>query len=252
MAASDAAAAVRLAVNDVRAGYGANLILQGVSLSVRTGETVCLLGANGTGKSTLLKTVLGYVDCRTGTIEMDGERIDHWPVHRRVAAGIRYVPQGHVVFEDMSVRENLLLGAHLNRGQAGEGIARAVELFPQLGAFLNRRAGVLSGGERQMVSVSRAMMVSPEILVLDEPSAGLSPKYVHLLFEGLGRARDAGITMLLTEQNAAKALEFSDRAYVLDRGTMVIEEAARDLRERESFRASYLDVDALRAEQRKP
>ncbi len=242
-----AGADTRLAVRDVHAGYGANLILQGVSIDVRAGETVCLLGANGTGKSTLLKALLGYVDCREGTIEMDAQRIDRWPVHRRVAAGIRYVPQGHVVFEQMSVRENLLLGAHLDREQTREGIERAVAMFPQLGAFLNRRAGVLSGGERQMVSVSRALMLSPEILVLDEPSAGLSPKYVHLLFEGLERARDRGITMLLTEQNAAKALEFSDRAYVLDRGRMVIEGPAHELRERDDFRAAYLNVDTLRA-----
>lgn len=241
------AATNRLAVRDVHAGYGANLILQGASIVVRNGETVCLLGANGTGKSTLLKALLGYVDCREGAIEMDGQRIDRWPVHRRVAAGIRYVPQGHVVFEEMSVRENLLLGAHLDRRQTQDGIERAVAMFPQLGDFLNRRAGVLSGGERQMVSVSRALMLSPEILVLDEPSAGLSPKYVRLLFEGLGRAREDGITMLLTEQNAAKALEFSDRAYVLDRGRMVIEGAARELRERDDFRAAYLNVDTLKA-----
>lgn len=235
-----------LRIEAVAAGYGQNQILHGVSIDVPTGTTVCLLGANGTGKSTLLKAVLGYVACQEGSITLDGHQIQRWPTHRRVSAGIRYVPQGHVVFEQMTVRENLLLGAHLDRARAARGISHAIELFPQLGGFLERKAGVLSGGEQQMVAVSRALMLPASVMVLDEPSAGLSPKYVHLLFEGLDRARSEGLTMLLTEQNAAKALEFGDYAYVLDRGTVATHGSTQVLRDREDFRGSYLNPDALR------
>jgi branched-chain amino acid transport system ATP-binding protein len=235
-----------LNVENVTCGYGRRAVLHGVSIEIKADECVCLLGENGTGKSTLLKLVVGLLGAQSGMITFDGKDITSASSSRRIGQGIAYVPQHSVVFPDMTVLENLKLGvAGIARGDRAEALERGFATFPKLKELSHRSAGVLSGGERQMVAIGRALASGPSLLVCDEPSAGLSPLYVRLMYQVLDSVREQGISILLAEQNVSAALTFADRAYVLDRGKVVMEGATSHLREDAEFRRGYVTGQAF-------
>jgi branched-chain amino acid transport system ATP-binding protein len=211
---------VLLTIRDLEASYGAVQVLFGVSLEVRVGEIVSLIGPNGAGKSTVVKAAVGLVAADRGHIDFDGRSISHLPAHAVPALGIGYVPQGRIVFGRMTVADNLELGAFLqtDRRRRGLAVERVFEQFPRLYERRQQLAGRLSGGEQQMLAIGRALMMDPKLVILDEPSLGLSPKYVDLIFDHLAALKRAGKTLLMVEQNAARALELSDRAYALELG----------------------------------
>jgi ABC-type branched-subunit amino acid transport system ATPase component len=209
-----------LAANTLRGGYGTIDILHGVSLEVRAGEIVSVIGPNGAGKSTAFKTIVGFLRPREGRVLFNGEDITGLRPDLVLRRGLAYVPQGRIVFPQMTVLENLEMGAYIERD--GARIAAALErvyaLFPILAERRRQNAGTMSGGEQQMVAIARALMTSPRLILLDEPSLGLSPKFVTLIFERLVEMRDAGFTLMLVEQNATRALAIADRGYVLELG----------------------------------
>ncbi|APR04236.1 ABC transporter ATP-binding protein [Thauera chlorobenzoica] len=207
-----------LEMKDVRGGYGDTDILQGVSLTVGAREIVVIVGPNGAGKSTAMKAVFGLLEVRGGSVVFDGEDITGWAPHRIVRRGICYVPQVDNVFREMTVHENFEMGAFLRRGELSAAFDRVYGLFPDLKAKRRNLAGDLSGGQRQMVAMGRALMLSPKLLLLDEPTAGLSPKYMEQIFRIARDVRDAGVSILLVEQHAKQALAFCDRGYVLATG----------------------------------
>jgi branched-chain amino acid transport system ATP-binding protein len=210
-----------LVVEAVTAGYGKIDIFQDVSLEVRVGEIVAVIGPNGAGKSTALKTVVGFLTLRRGRVPFKGEDIGGQPPNVVLRRGLAYVPQGRIVFPQMTVRENLEMGAYIERDDAGrvrEAFERVFALFPILAERETQKAGTMSGGEQQMVAIARALMTTPRLILLDEPSLGLSPKFVTLIFEKLGEMRRAGYTRVIVEQNAARALALADRAYALELG----------------------------------
>jgi len=231
---------VVLEARDVVAGYGEADILKGASVELRAGELVCIIGPNGAGKSTLLKCVFGLVKTRAGTVRLLGEDVTNLPPQRLVAAGLGYVPQVQNVFPTLTVDENLDMGAFLRETGVEEARRRVYELFPDLKARAAERVGRLSGGQRQMVAIGRALMVDPRVLLLDEPSAGLAPMLQDQVFEQARRIADAGTPILLVEQNAKKALARSDRGYVLDQGRNALEGPGRDLLTDERVRRLYL------------
>ena len=204
---------------DVVAGYLPGVdILRSCSVEVGEGELIGIIGPNGAGKSTLLKAVFGLVPVRSGTIGLRGEVITGLPAHRLVAAGVGYVPQRDNVFSTLTVEENLRMGAFLEPDRWDERWPFVTGLFPRLGERRTQRAGLLSGGERQMVAMARALMMSPSVLLLDEPSAGLAPLVQDQIFENVRAICEAGVSILMVEQNARRCLQICDRAYVLDQG----------------------------------
>jgi len=204
---------------DVVAGYLPGVdILRSCSVEVGEGELIGIIGPNGAGKSTLLKAVFGLVPVRSGTIGLRGEVITGLPAHRLVAAGVGYVPQRDNVFSTLTVEENLRMGAFLEPDRWDESWPFVTGLFPRLGERRTQRAGLLSGGERQMVAMARALMMSPSVLLLDEPSAGLAPLVQDQIFENVRAICEAGVSILMVEQNARRCLQICDRAYVLDQG----------------------------------
>lgn len=207
-----------LEMHAVRGGYGEADILHGVSMTVGTREIVVIVGPNGAGKSTAMKAVFGLLDIRGGRIVFEGEDITAWAPDRIVRRGICYVPQVDNVFRAMSVHENLEMGAFLRRGDLSAAYDRVYGLFPDLKAKRRNLAGDLSGGQRQMVAMGRALMLEPRLLLLDEPTAGLSPKYMEQIFQITRDVRDSGVSILLVEQHAKQALAFCDRGYVLATG----------------------------------
>jgi len=209
-----------LKADGIRAGYGKLEILHGVSLEVRPREIVSVIGPNGAGKSTAFKTIVGLLHPRSGRVLFDGKDITGLPPYEVLRLGLAYVPQGRIVFPQMTVLENLEMGAYIETDPARvkEALARVYGLFPVLEERKRQVAGSLSGGEQQMVAVGRALMTTPKLILLDEPSLGLSPKFVTLIFEKLQEMQQAGYTMMVVEQNAAKALSVADRAYVLELG----------------------------------
>jgi branched-chain amino acid transport system ATP-binding protein len=208
-----------LAASDVAAGYVPGVdILNGVNLTVERGELVGIIGPNGAGKSTFLKAMFGLVDVRRGSIEFDGSPITDLPAHSLVAKGIGYVPQRENVFASLTVEENLRMGVYLRPHDWDDRRAYVIELFPRLEERLTQRAGFLSGGERQMLAMGRALMMNPSLLLLDEPSAGLSPAIQELVFERVRDIARAGVSVLMVEQNASRCLQIADRGYVLDQG----------------------------------
>jgi len=218
--AAGAAAEPVLAVRDLDAGYGKVPILHGVSLDVWPGEIVSLIGPNGAGKSTVLKAVMGIVTPAAGGIRFGGEEIAGARTDRVVRRGVGYVPQGRIVFGQMTVVENLEMGAYTvaDRARARRAMDRVFALFPRLAERRRQAAGTMSGGEQQMLAMGRALMAEPRIVLMDEPSLGLAPLFVELVFAKLGELKAAGVTLLLVEQNAVKALAISDRGYVLELG----------------------------------
>lgn len=232
-----------LAVRGLVAGYTQGVdILRGVSLEVRRGEIVTVLGPNGAGKSTLIKTIAGLVPVRRGDILLFGHSLIGNAAYRMVGRGLAYVPQTNNVFARMSIQENLELGACARRDRSGisQDLARMYELFPRLHERRRQAAGTLSGGERQMVAVARALMARPTMLMLDEPSAGLSPKLVGAVFAKVRQVRDLGVTLLIVEQNAKAALAISDRGYVLAQGREQVSDAAAALLANPEVGALYL------------
>jgi branched-chain amino acid transport system ATP-binding protein len=234
-----------LRIRNVIAGYAGTTALHGVSLQVAQGETVCLVGANGAGKSTLLQVISGLIRPKSGDLRFEDHDLTRLPVHAIVAAGLVQVPEARELFPSMTVRENLDLGAFaLRRRLAAQDIrahrARLLDLFPVLGQRLEQKAGTLSGGEQQMLSIARALMARPRLLILDEPSLGLAPLVVKEIFQTLHDLRENGLTILLVEQNALAALRISDRAYVMQAGRMLLSGTAEELRANDRFRRAYL------------
>jgi branched-chain amino acid transport system ATP-binding protein len=222
--------------------YGQMHILQGLSLEVGRGELVCLLGGNASGKSTTLKTALGLVRPRAGRVELDGEDVTERPTSYRIARGMAIVPENRRVFAPLTVRENLEMGAWCNRDRSRikADLERVHELFPLLHERRGQLAGTLSGGEQQMLAVGRALMSNPRLLLMDEPSMGLSPLLVERTFELVQRVHDAGVAMLVVEQNANMALAVADRGYVLQTGRIVLADGASALRAHSELRRAYL------------
>ncbi|NIR31947.1 MAG: ABC transporter ATP-binding protein [Gammaproteobacteria bacterium] len=229
-----------LRIDRVCAGYGQMEVLHGVSLRVESGELVAIIGPNGCGKSTLLKTVCGLLRPREGTISLRRRNITFLSPRARLRAGVGYVPQSRNVFSNMTVSENLRMGALLSRKGSENHMNRVYALFPTLEAQHNRIVGLLSGGQQQMVALGRALMSEPSLLLLDEPTAGLAPKVVNELFECVRQITQAGLSVLIVEQNAIKALSMADRAYVLANGENQLEGRASDILEDPAIRRLYL------------
>ncbi len=234
-----------LAVSDLSVGYGTVSVLHGISLTVGQGELVALIGANGAGKTTLLKTLAGVLVPAQGRITLDGAEIGGRPSYWVARRGVALVPEGRGIFGDQTVRDNLLLGALVRReGRGSAGLAREMErvfeLFPPLRERLDDLAGGLSGGQQQMLALARGLLARPRVLLLDEPSLGLSPVLIRQIFDAIGRSRSEGLTILLVEQMAAQALTLADRAYVLDRGRITLEGPAAAVRENPAVIQAYL------------
>ncbi len=220
--------------------YGPIHILQGLTIDVRAGELVCLLGGNASGKSTTLKTILGIVKPRNGTVRFDGEDVTGRSTSHRIKLGMAIVPENRRLFAPMTVLENLQMGAYLHGGGSKDDFERVYELFPLLHERRTQLAGTLSGGEQQMVAMGRALMAKPKLLLMDEPSMGLAPILVERSFEIIQQVHEAGVAMLIVEQNANVSLSIADRGYVLSTGRLVLEGPAAALREDEDLRKAYL------------
>lgn len=231
-----------LQVTDLEVYYGAIQALKGVSFEVKEGEIVALIGANGAGKTTILHAITGLLPVRTGKVVFLGDTINKVPGHKIVSRGMAHVPEGRRVFADLTVLENLRLGAYTRSSKSeieGE-ISRIYSRFPRLKERKNQLAGTLSGGEQQMLAMGRALMSQPKLIVMDEPSMGLSPLYVNEIFKIIKEINEAGTTVLLVEQNAKKALGIADRAYVLETGKIVLEGNADVLINDDSIKKAYL------------
>jgi branched-chain amino acid transport system ATP-binding protein len=220
--------------------YGPIHILQGLSLEVRAGELVCLLGGNASGKSTTLKTILGIVEPRNGTVSFAGQDVTRRATAYRIRCGMAIVPENRRLFAPMSVLENLQMGAYLHGGGTKDDFDRVYELFPLLYERRAQLAGTLSGGEQQMVAMGRALMAKPRLLLMDEPSMGLAPILVERSFEIIQQVNESGVAMLVVEQNANVSLSIADRGYVLSTGRLVLSGPAAELREDEDLRKAYL------------
>jgi branched-chain amino acid transport system ATP-binding protein len=229
-----------LELDSVDTFYGQIHILQGVSLHVRAGELVCLLGGNASGKSTTLKTILGIVKPRNGAVRIDGEDVTGRSTSYRIGKGVAIVPENRRLFGPMTVLENLEMGAYLHGRGAKEDFERVYTLFPLLHERRKQLAGTLSGGEQQMVAMGRALMAKPRLLLMDEPSMGLAPILVERSFEIISQVHASGVAMLVVEQNANVSLGIADRGYVLSTGRLVLEGPAAELREHEDLRKAYL------------
>jgi branched-chain amino acid transport system ATP-binding protein len=231
-----------LKVENLNTYYGKIHALKGISIEVLAGEIVTLIGANGAGKSTTLKTISGQLSPKAGTITYEGEPIQGKPPHLVTAKGVVQVPEGRRIFPRMTVMENLEMGAFLRRDKdaVAADLARVFELFPRLSERVSQKGGTLSGGEQQMLAMGRAMMSSPRLLMLDEPSMGLAPVVVDLIFDTIHKLHDSGITILLVEQNAHMALSIADRGYVLETGAIKLKGAGKELLENEAVRKAYL------------
>jgi branched-chain amino acid transport system ATP-binding protein len=234
-----------LSVDDVHTYYGTIHALKGVSLEVHDGEIVTLIGANGAGKSTTLRSINGLNHPREGKISFSGEDITERPPHEIVRMGIAQSPEGRHVFSRMSVLENLEMGAYQRDDKAGvrEDIDRVYGLFPRLAERKTQKAGTLSGGEQQMLAIGRALMARPKLLLLDEPSMGLAPIFVDKIFEIIREINQQGTPILLVEQNALMALDAADRGYVMETGHIALADDAKSLRENEQVRKTYLGED---------
>ncbi|MBO0827313.1 MAG: ABC transporter ATP-binding protein [Streptosporangiales bacterium] len=233
-----------LEVVDLQVAYGKIRAVKGISFSVGEGQLVSLIGTNGAGKTTTLRTVSGLLSPTGGTISFQGRRIDNMPAHHIVELGIAHVPEGRHIFPRMSVEENLLLGAYARKGQhLGADLARVFELFPVLQERRKQAAGTFSGGEQQMLAIGRALMSGPRLLMLDEPSMGLSPIIMARIMDTLTELRERGTTILLVEQNAQAALELADYGHVLEIGRITLSDTGANLLGNAEVRKAYLGED---------
>ena len=230
-----------LEVKDLQAYYGVIQALKGISFHVNQGEVIVLIGANGAGKTTTLQTLTGILSPKSGSIVFEGKDLTRTPAHKIVEMGMAHVPEGRRVFADMSVYENLLLGAYTRKDKAeiAESLASVYKRFPRLEERKGQRAGTLSGGEQQMLAMGRALMSRPRIILMDEPSMGLSPIFVNEIFDIIREVSESGTTVLLVEQNAKKALSIADRAYVLETGSITMDGKAEDLLNDEAVQKAY-------------
>ena len=230
-----------LELDNVTTYYGQMRILEGMSLTVDAGELVCLLGGNASGKSTTLKTILGLVRPRSGRVLLEGEDMTSWPVPQRIANGLAIVPENRRLFGEMTVRENLELGATLQDGSTFDAdLERVHTLFPRLQERESQLAGTMSGGEQQMVAMGRALMSRPRLLLMDDPSMGLSPALVQQNFRIIKEVHESGVAVLMVEQNATMALSIADRGYVLSTGEIVLKGKASELLQSEDLKRAYL------------
>jgi len=231
-----------LEVKNIQVAYGKIVAVKDISIDVKQGEIVTLIGSNGAGKSTTLRTISGLIKPKSGEILFNGKRIDGVPGHEIVGMGICHSPEGRRIFPRMTVKENLELGAFLRNDKAAVNadMDRVLELFPRLKERIKQTAGTMSGGEQQMLAVSRALMGDPKLLLLDEPSMGLAPVLVELIFDTIVKIRKQGITILLIEQNATAALEVADRAYVLESGAVKMSGSAKELSSDDKVTKAYL------------
>ena len=231
-----------LEVKDLEVYYGMINALKGISFHVDRGEIVSLIGANGAGKTTTLHTITGLLRPRSGSVLYKGEELTHVPAHKIVSMGMVHVPEGRRIFQGLTVQENLMMGAYSQKDKAkiAENMELVFKQFPRLKERSRQLAGTLSGGEQQMLAMGRALLADPELIVLDEPSMGLSPLLVSEIFDIVKSFREAGKTVLLVEQNAKKAMAISDRVYVLETGSITMSGAAADLINDESIKKAYL------------
>lgn len=232
-----------LKLESVKVAYGAIEAVKGVSLELRKGEVVTIIGANGAGKSTLLKSICGLEPLAAGRITFDGQDISALPAHKRVSLGLAMSPEGRGVFADLTVRENLLLGSYSRKGDVAvihALLEREFKRFPRLRERHDQLSGTLSGGEQQMLAISRALMSEPRLLLLDEPSLGLAPLIIKDIFSAIRSLRESGLTILLVEQMAKQALGVADRAYVLETGLITLDGSGRDLLNDPKVKAAYL------------
>lgn len=231
-----------LEIKDLEVAYGMIAAIRGVSFHVNEGEVIALIGANGAGKTTILHTVTGLIKAKAGSITFEGQELTKTPAHKIVELGMAHVPEGRRIFSRLTVLENLKLGAYTRKDKAGiaEDLEMVYSRFPRLAERKKQIAGTLSGGEQQMLAMGRALMSRPRIIVMDEPSMGLSPILVNEIFDIIQSISASGVTVLLVEQNAKKALAIADRAYVLETGKIVLEGDADELINNESVKRAYL------------
>lgn len=231
-----------LKIENLEVYYGVIQAIKNVSFEVNQGEVIALIGANGAGKTTILHTITGLVAAKSGNIEFEGTNLLKTPAHKIVSMGMAHVPEGRRIFQQLSVYENLKLGAYTrnNKDEIEESLQNVYSRFKRLEERKNQIAGTLSGGEQQMLAMGRALMSKPKIILMDEPSMGLSPLYVNEIFDIINEIRSSGTTVLLVEQNAKKALSIADRAYVLETGKIVLEGMASKLMNDESVKKAYL------------
>ena len=231
-----------LKVTDLQVYYGVIQAIKGLSFEVNEGEVIALIGANGAGKTTILHTITGLVEAKSGTVEFEGKNITKMPGHKIVTLGMAHVPEGRRVFAELSVLENLKMGAYTrkDKNEIAQSLEMVYKRFPRLEERKNQLAGTLSGGEQQMLAMGRALMSHPKIILMDEPSMGLSPIFVNEIFDIIKEVSASGTTVLLVEQNAKKALSIADRAYVLETGKIVLEGDAKELMNDESVKKAYL------------
>ena len=231
-----------LEIKDLEGYYGVIQAIKGISFEVNKGEVIALIGANGAGKTTILHTITGLLSPKKGSVMYEGTDITKIPAHKIVSLGMAHVPEGRRVFADLSVYENLKMGAYTrkDKNEVEETLERVYERFPRLKERKNQMAGTLSGGEQQMLAMGRALMSKPKIILMDEPSMGLSPILVNEIFDIIQEVSKSGTTVLLVEQNAKKALSIADRAYVLETGKIVLEGKAEDLLNDDSIKKAYL------------
>lgn len=231
-----------LEVKDLQVYYGVIQALKGISFEVNQGEVIALIGANGAGKTTTLQTLTGILQAKSGSIMFEGKDLTKVPAHKIVEMGMAHVPEGRRVFSDMTVYENLLMGAYTrkDKNEIVESLEMVYKRFPRLKERQGQRSGTLSGGEQQMLAMGRALMSKPRIILMDEPSMGLSPIFVNEIFNIIKDVSEGGTTVLLVEQNAKKALSIADRAYVLETGNITLEGKAEDLLHNEAVQKAYL------------
>ncbi len=231
-----------LEISGLCVSYGRTEAVRGIDVSVQPGQVVCLIGANGAGKTSTMRAISGLAKIRQGQIRLNGTDITAWPAHRIAAQGLLQVPEGRQVFGELTVADNLALGAYLvsDRAEIAARQARVLQRFPRLRERLAQHAGSLSGGEQQMLAMGRALMGAPGVLLLDEPSMGLAPLFVDEIFAIIADLRREGTTILLVEQNASAALEVADQAYVLEQGRIVLSGTAADVAANEAVAAAYL------------
>lgn len=231
-----------LTIKDLQVYYGVIQAIKGISFEVKEGEVIALIGANGAGKTTILHTITGLVGAKAGSIQFEGRELVKMPAHKIVSLGMAHVPEGRRIFAELTVLENLKLGAYTrsDKKEIAETLERIYQRFPRLKERKNQIAGTLSGGEQQMLAMGRALMSHPRIILMDEPSMGLSPIFVSEIFDIIKEISESGTTVLLVEQNAKKALSIADRAYVLETGKIVLEGDAEVLMNDDSVKKAYL------------